>query len=509
MTEKKWMEVSGMTPEELEEELWMCAREGNAEAVGSLSELIGEGIVAADGWALYDLECLRCLQGDADAMWRMYLSGRKVTNGFIEDYLARDAWVNRGSDWDVVSVRRVSDTSFEVIKERTDGSGKQALEEVHFYDDDPLALLEDSDREDAVGRLRCEAEKGSARAAYDLVRMDPDGSADLRDLAEADPRTAMGRVDEALRIVYGVQYDLLFPFDAAPEGLIGDMEELRHRRPEYGYLLAVWMYAGRILERDPAKALEYALEAAEDGYSEAADLVSVMTDSPLETDGIRDADMSPEKLEKFLRESSRHMSEYGIMCLRQRPYHAPGRMPLQDGQEWRLITNLTDSEYYGETDSASSNDSGGFEDGTLSIRPFDWGYDEDPERASRPNFLFKPSGFNMEWYKYPWRSPMMSENLSLGEIRRIWRLCIDHLLSGRTFPDGDTRSLLALEPARTPVPDRLAERTARVLETASAQDRKRVILSGDVGCSTYRPLKRPTVRDDRVAELTEEIRRRA
>ena len=26
----------------------------------------------------------------------------------------------------------------------------------------------------------------------------------------------------------------------------------------------------------------------------------------------------------------------------------------------------------------------------------------------------------------------MSENLSVGEIRRIWRLCIDHLITGRT-----------------------------------------------------------------------------
>lgn len=40
----------------------------------------------------------------------------------------------------------------------------------------------------------------------------------------------------------------------------------------------------------------------------------------------------------------------------------------------------------------------------------------------------------------------MSKNLSVGEIRRIWRLCIDHLITGRTFGEGSTARFLGTEP---------------------------------------------------------------
>ena len=59
---------------------------------------------------------------------------------------------------------------------------------------------------------------------------------------------------------------------------------------------------------------------------------------------------------------------------------------------------------YGETyDKEYENDSGGYEDDVICIRPYDWGFEEEPEMVSRPNLLFKPAGFNMGWYKYPWR----------------------------------------------------------------------------------------------------------
>ena len=102
------------------------------------------------------------------------------------------------------------------------------------------------------------------------------------------------------------------------------------------------------------------------------------------------------------------------------------------------------------------------------------------------NLGFKPSGFNMEWYKYPWRSPMMSENLTLGEIRRIWRLCIDHLLTGRTFEPGPTSRLLEERPARVEVPEALAERAGRVCAMASAQEAVRSRVVCHTSRSTYR-----------------------
>ena len=79
-------------------------------------------------------------------------------------------------------------------------------------------------------------------------------------------------------------------------------------------------------------------------------------------------------------------------------------MSLQDGLEWRLIMCQTDAGSYGETyDKEYENDSGGYEDDVICIRPYDWGFEEEPELAARPNLLFTPPGYNLGWYKSPGR----------------------------------------------------------------------------------------------------------
>lgn len=45
----------------------------------------------------------------------------------------------------------------------------------------------------------------------------------------------------------------------------------------------------------------------------------------------------------------------------------------------------------------------------------------------RPNFLYKPTGFSIEWYKYPLRDSYMSKNLNLQEFRKIIDACIASL----------------------------------------------------------------------------------
>ena len=90
-------------------------------------------------------------------------------------------------------------------------------------------------------------------------------------------------------------------------------------------------------------------------------------------------------LEDALAHADEEYNEYGAMCFRQRPYAAPCRMSLQDGLEWRLIMCLTGTGSYGETyDKEHENDSGGYEDDVICIRPYDWGFEEEPEGASRP-----------------------------------------------------------------------------------------------------------------------------
>ena len=46
----------------------------------------------------------------------------------------------------------------------------------------------------------------------------------------------------------------------------------------------------------------------------------------------------------------------------------------------------------------------------------------------KPNFLHKPTGFNISWYKYPMRSSFMNENLSVKEFAKIIDNCIESLV---------------------------------------------------------------------------------
>ncbi len=72
----------------------------------------------------------------------------------------------------------------------------------------------------------------------------------------------------------------------------------------------------------------------------------------------------------------------------------------------------------------------------------------------------------MEWYKYPWQNADMSENLSMGEIRHIWRSCIAHLRTGRTFELGTTRKFLEVRLYRVKVPRELRGRVEAVCARA-------------------------------------------
>lgn len=146
----------------------------------------------------------------------------------------------------------------------------------------------------------------------------------------------------------------------------------------------------------------------------------------------------------------------------------------------------------------------GYEDDLISIRPFSWS--DDADRASLPNFLFTPSGFNMEWYKYSWRGAEMSENLSLGEIRRIWRLCVDHLLTGRSFNAGDTDSFFRLRPYMVDVPEDLRERVVSVCEMVKDIELHRFENRSTGYHGSYYEIGRTEELDGRALEMIGELR---
>jgi len=45
-------------------------------------------------------------------------------------------------------------------------------------------------------------------------------------------------------------------------------------------------------------------------------------------------------------------------------------------------------------------------------------------RLIQPNFLYKPTGFSVMWYKYALRDSYMNQNISLDEFREILNDCV-------------------------------------------------------------------------------------
>lgn len=103
---------------------------------------------------------------------------------------------------------------------------------------------------------------------------------------------------------------------------------------------------------------------------------------------------------------------------------------LVDCPEWRNLLEVTNSDFYGyasEWDNPLSNvnDRGGYENDVFAINPYWWGDDENREECLKPNFLFKPTGFEITWYKYPFRDSYMNKDYSEEQIKQVWSVCIE------------------------------------------------------------------------------------
>ena len=97
---------------------------------------------------------------------------------------------------------------------------------------------------------------------------------------------------------------------------------------------------------------------------------------------------------------------------------------LQESVEWDFLLRRTKSDFYGYTiDEKHRNSMGGYENDTFVINPYWWG-DPDDDRSNAPNFLYKPTGFEIRWYKYPFRDSDMNIKLQMSQIRRIFEKCI-------------------------------------------------------------------------------------
>lgn len=215
----------------------------------------------------------------------------------------------------------------------------------------------------------------------------------------------------------------------------------------------IYRYFGIGVERDEDAAIRDLLEMAIDGSLAAADMISYAIGYESDTFSVKVPDRTAEQ-ERLRSESKRQGP-------RKMFYPIANRSMLESCPEWQILCMLMHIDGYGFcSDPVHENADGCYEDGLMLTR-LDNQYESRP-----PTFEFKPSGYSMGWYKYAWRSPEQSENLSMGEIRRVMRLCIEHLAYGREIPNGTTKELISLPRHLYVPPDDIADAIYGITRTA-------------------------------------------
>lgn len=68
-----------------------------------------------------------------------------------------------------------------------------------------------------------------------------------------------------------------------------------------------------------------------------------------------------------------------------------------------------------------TTDRGGFENDIFVINPYYWGDDE--SIMEEHNFIYKPTGYEIDWYKYPLRDSYANKKLTFKEFKEILNEC--------------------------------------------------------------------------------------
>lgn len=117
--------------------------------------------------------------------------------------------------------------------------------------------------------------------------------------------------------------------------------------------------------------------------------------------------------------------------------HSRGAYPLQRGAlqdafaQFLLMLNSDGYGYYeGGIPNLKANGRGGAENETFLVNPYYWG--EDDDEAEKPNFVFKPDGLEIRWYKYPMRDAYSNEEISLERMKDVIDACLESVKKGRS-----------------------------------------------------------------------------
>ncbi|KEI84177.1 hypothetical protein N493_20075 (plasmid) [Clostridium botulinum B2 433] len=97
---------------------------------------------------------------------------------------------------------------------------------------------------------------------------------------------------------------------------------------------------------------------------------------------------------------------------------------LANSSEWEALCKKAKiSIFYGDPE--VSRDFYGFDNEVFTVRPYCW--DDDEEKAELPNFVYKPTGFEIKWYKYAFRDSYMNQNLTPLQILDIFKKCSESI----------------------------------------------------------------------------------
>ena len=135
----------------------------------------------------------------------------------------------------------------------------------------------------------------------------------------------------------------------------------------------------------------------------------------------------PENIAESVEESSIETIELGNL------FFGNSRGPFHIDRSWEaemgMLFEAADLDMYGYADRDVATERGGFENDVFHIEPYYWGDDEDI--MDEPNFRYKPTGFELHWYKYPLRDSYCNKNITYGEYCDMIEKCIASLREGK------------------------------------------------------------------------------
>ena len=102
-------------------------------------------------------------------------------------------------------------------------------------------------------------------------------------------------------------------------------------------------------------------------------------------------------------------------------------IPSQYDSNGKFDATLTSylDQYEKEKKSKEGNVYRLYENDVFVIMSYYWGDDEEIENL--PNFIYKPTGFQLSWYKYALRDSYMSHDITVTEMEEMLKKCEESL----------------------------------------------------------------------------------